>query len=197
MSIGYSVEGATDRAFLEGLRRRWCPEATLIEGAFRGASHISLRRDIPKICLELAHKGAKVFVFLTDANSQDWRQVRQHESELIPSEFRHLTLYGVADRNIECWLAADRTYLAQQLGISPKVLKVDDPKDIVEKELGITRHDKREEEIASLVYNAPLHNWLKKSSSFEAFYEDARILSKQEGVSIPNERDAKMRKVNG
>lgn len=39
MSIGYSVEGATDRAFLKGLRRRWCPGAALIEGSFRGVRH--------------------------------------------------------------------------------------------------------------------------------------------------------------
>lgn len=57
MSIGYSVEGATDRAFLEGLRKRWYPDAVLIEGSFRGASGISLRRDIPRICRELSHKG--------------------------------------------------------------------------------------------------------------------------------------------
>jgi len=60
MSIGYSVEGSTDRAFLEGLRRRWRPDAALIEGSFRGASGISLRRDIPRICQELGYKGARV-----------------------------------------------------------------------------------------------------------------------------------------
>ncbi len=189
MSIGYSVEGATDRAFLEGLQRRWCPEVTLIEGAFRGKSKIGLRRDIPKICQELAHKGARVIVFLTDANKQKWRQVKQQESALVPDHFLHMMLYGVADRNIECWLAADRDYLASKLDISQKDLAVDDPKGVIEHALGITSYDRQEEKIASIVYDAPLRNWLNRSPSFEAFYEDARVLSKQEQYSIPNERE--------
>jgi len=189
MSIGYSVEGATDRAFLEGLRRRWCPGAVLMEGSFRGASGISLRRDVPRICRELDHKGVNAIVFLTDANEQDWRQVQQRESQFVPVEFRHMTLYGVADRNVECWLAADQDYLAQRLSVSPKVLDIPDPKGIVEQVLGITSYDRKEEEIASIVCDAPLRNWLKRSPSFEAFYEDAWLLSKQKGYPIPNERE--------
>jgi hypothetical protein len=189
MSIGYSVEGATDRGLLEGLRRRWCPDAMLIEGSFRGTARISLRRDIPRICRELDHRGASVIIFLTDANEQDWRQVKQRESELVPIEFRHIVLYGVADRNIECWLKADRHYLAQHLDISPEALDIPDPKSIIEQALGITSYDRKEEEIASIVRNAPLRNWLRQSPSFETFYEHARTLSKQQGCLIPNERE--------
>jgi hypothetical protein len=189
MSIGYSVEGATDRAFLKGLQQRWQPQAQLIEGAFRGTSGISLRRDLPRICQELNHKGVRVIVFLTDANKQDWREVRQRESALVPVEFRHITLYGVADRNIECWLAADRDYLAQRLGISPQVLAVDDPKDIIETALEVTRFDRKEEIIASIVQEAPLRRWLNRSLSFKTFYEDARKLARREGYTIPNERE--------
>jgi len=189
MSIGYSVEGSTDRAFLEGLRRRWRPDAALIEGSFRGASGISLRRDIPRICQELGYKGARVIVFLTDANEQNWRQVKKRESNLVPDEFQHMTLYGVADRNIECWLAADRDYLARRLGILPKELDVLDPKGVIEGALDVTSYNRREEEIASIVHDAPFRDWLKHAPSFEAFYEDARVLSKQEGYSIPNERE--------
>jgi len=187
MSIGYSVEGATDRAFLEGLRRRWCPDAILMEGSFRGASGISLRRDIPRICRELGHKGARVIVFLTDANEQDWRQVKRRESEFVPIEFRHITLYGVADRNVECWLAVDQDYLARRLGVSSQALDGPDPKGIFERALGITSYERKEEEIASTVCDAPLRDWLKRSPSFQAFYEDARALSRQEGHPIPNE----------
>lgn len=186
MSIGYSVEGATDRAFLEGLKRRWLPDARLIEGAFRGTS---IRREIPKICRELSHKGASAIVFLTDANLQPWREVKQRESDFVPLEYRHMTVYGVADRNIECWLAADRDYLAQRLGISPEELEVDDPKGIIERRLGISSYDKREEKIAAIVLPAPFRNWLKRSPSFESFYEDARALSKQIDSPIPNERE--------
>jgi hypothetical protein len=189
VSIGYSVEGATDRAFLEGLRRRWLPGAVLIEGAFRGKSDISLCRDVPRICLELDHKGAAAFVFLTDANKQDWRQVKQRESGHVPVEYQHRLLYGVADRNVECWLAADREYLAQRLDISPADLDVPDPKGVFERAMGISSYDRKEEEIASLVAEAPLRNWLTRSVSFEAFYEDARLLGKQQEYTIPNERE--------
>ena len=189
MSVGYSVEGATDRAFLGGLRQRWCPDAVLIEGSFRGASGISLRRDIPRICQELNHKEASVIIFLTDADEQDWREVKRRESEYVPVEFRHLMLYGVADRNIECWLAADRDYLARRLGVLPKALDVPDPKGVFERALGVASYDRKEEEIASIVHDAPLRNWIKHSPSFEVFYEDTRVLSKQEGRPIPNERE--------
>ena len=189
MSIGYSVEGATDRAFLEGLRMRWCRDAALIEGSFRGASSISLRRDIRRICRELGHKGASVVVFLADAKEQDWRQVKRRESDCVPVEFQHMTLYGVADRNIECWLAADRDYLAGCLNIPPKALDASDPKGVIERALGVTSYDRKEEDIALMVHDAPLRNWLNRSPSFEAFYEDARVLGKREGCSIPNERE--------
>lgn len=98
-----------------------------------------------------------------------------------------MTLYGVADRNIECWLAADRAYLARQLSVPPKSLAVADPKGVFEHALGITSFDRKEEEIAAIVCEAPLRNWLKRSSSFQAFYEDAWSLSKKEGNPIPNE----------
>jgi len=167
MSIGYSVEGSTDRAFLEGLRRRWLPHAKMVEGAFRGKSKISIRRD----------------------NLQEWHEVKQRESQHVPVDYNHITLYGVADRNIECWLAADREYLAQQIRITPKELDVTDPKDVIEHAMGITSYDKKEEEIVAIVISAPIRNWLNNSRSFEEFYEEARLLSKRLNQPIPNERE--------
>ena len=127
-------------------------------------------------------------VFLTDANKQDWREVKQRESSFVPVEFHHIALYGVPDRNIEYWLAADRHYLARQLGIAPSDLEVDDPKDVFEKALDITSYDRKEDEIAAIVLAAPLRNWLI-SPSFESFYEDARDLGQQQQHPIPNERE--------
>ena len=189
MSIGYAVEGSSDRALLEGLRRRWCPEARLIKGTFRGQTRESLRREIPKICLELDHKGAEAIVFLTDANNQDWKAVKKRESDLVPLDFQHVTLYGVAERNVECWLSADRDYLARKLGLSRESLDKPDPKGDIESALGITRDDKKGEEIAAIVQNAPLGNWLDRSPSFATFYEDAVRLGKQMEHPLPNERE--------
>jgi hypothetical protein len=100
-----------------------------------------------------------------------------------------VTLYGVADRNIECWLAADREFLARRLNVTPEALNAPDPKGVIEGALGVTSYDRKEDEIASIVCDAPLRNWLKRSPSFEAFYEDARALSKREERPIPNERE--------
>ena len=186
--IGFSVEGSTDRAFLTGLQRRWRPNIKLIEGSFRGSSGLSLRREVPKICKELSIKGAEVFVFLTDANDQDWREVKTRESRLIPSEYEQLTVYGVADRNVECWLAADREYLSGRLNLDPSQLNIPDPKDVIERALGISGFFKAEE-IASLVAEGPLRNWIVRSKSFADFYDDSRALSLQLNSPIPNERE--------
>ena len=75
MKIGYSVEGSTDRALLEGLRRRWCPHAHSVEGRVRGRSGISQRREIPNTCRELVSKGADLIILLRDANEENWREV--------------------------------------------------------------------------------------------------------------------------
>jgi hypothetical protein len=69
------------------------------------------------------------------------------------------------------------------------MLDVPDPKGVVEGALGVTSFDRKEEEIASIVRDAPLRNWLRRSPSFEAFYEDARALSRREERPIPNERE--------
>lgn len=41
MKIGYYVQGDADEAVVWGLAKRWCPDAELAEGRFRGASRES------------------------------------------------------------------------------------------------------------------------------------------------------------
>ncbi|MCS6863277.1 MAG: hypothetical protein NZT92_23465 [Abditibacteriales bacterium] len=138
---------------------------------------------MPKICAELRYKNADVIVFLTDANDRDWRQVKREEQGRIPPEYRDISLVGVADRNIVCWIAADPVYL------SPEDLQVADPEGIFERAMGITTFDKKESEIATIVRGAPLRNWIAQSESFADFYDDARALSQRQGCSMPNERE--------
>ena len=38
MRIGYYVQGAMDESVVRGLAKRWCPDAELAEGRFRGSS---------------------------------------------------------------------------------------------------------------------------------------------------------------
>jgi hypothetical protein len=193
MRIGYAVEGSTDRAVIRGLTERWCPGAELVEGHFRGSTGLSIRREIAKICAELRSKGAAFFVFLRDANRQDWRAVQRSELDHVPSTFRDFTLYGVAHRNIECWLRADPYYLARELDlkIAPETLRSEpDPKGIVEGALSGKASREKQDRIAAIVRHAPAGEWVASSESFEKFYEDARDMAQRHECAFPNERDA-------
>lgn len=188
MIIGYSAEGSTDRALIEGLRRRWCPNAEIIEGSFRGQTHLSRRREVPNICVQLNEKGADVIIFLTDSNRPNWRDVLNAERERCRPEHAHLTVFGVCLRNIECWLAADPDWIANRFGRERAEFTVDDPKGVVEACFGITRIEKHEDEIVEFVRTAPLHRWIG-NPSFEHFFEDLWQKSQQLGCRIENLRD--------
>lgn len=64
MKIGYSADDRGHEALIRGLHRRWCPTAEILRGHFRGDLRLARRREVPKICEELALKGADVLVFL-------------------------------------------------------------------------------------------------------------------------------------
>lgn len=189
MKIGYSVEGSTDRALVMGLQKRWCPDANLAEGKFRGATRTSRTREIPQICLELHERHAvDLIVFLCDANKEDWRDVLKKEEARCPEKYRHLTLFGVCDRNAESWLCMDKEWLAQRTGQKPDVFSGDDFKPPFARAMGITGTDKKEAEIATLVEQAPLKSWLG-NKSFADFYEKLRRFSQQRGCRLENLRE--------
>ena len=190
MTIGYAVEGTIDRGLVRGLRGRWVPRADLVEGASRGQTKLSLRRELKQICTELQLKGAHFYVFLTDADDANWDEKRTSELELVPARFRGFTVYGVADRNVECWLRADPTCLAEALDIDAHELaRASDPKGLVEGALnGLTPWGK-EERIEAVVRDADLRTWLECSRSFERFYEDTRSMAQRNGCAFPNERE--------
>lgn len=185
MKIGYSVEGSTDRAALEGLRQRWCPHAQFIEGRFRGTSGKSQHREIPRTCIELVGKGVDLIVFLRDANKENWRDVLRNDEDRCRAAHNHLTVFGVCDRNIECWLCADADWIAGQTRRSSHEFKVADPKAAFEKAMNVTGFDRKEEEIALLVTRAPLRQWLG-NPSFKEFYERLRDKSQRMGCTIEN-----------
>jgi len=185
MKIGYSVEGSTDRALLVGLKERWCPHAQLLEGRFRGTSGTSQHREIPKTCVELVAKGVDLIVFLRDANNENWRGVLRADEGRCRPNHAHLAVFSVCDRNVECWLCADANWIAGQTQQVACEFNVPDPKCVFERAMGITRSDRKEEEIAHLVRHAPLHEWLG-NRSFRDFYERLRARSQQMGCDIEN-----------
>ena len=78
MKIGYYVQGDMDEAVLQGLARRWCPDAELAEGRFRGSSGESFRREIRKSLMDLKNdKECDFLVMLTDADTNRWRDVKR------------------------------------------------------------------------------------------------------------------------
>ena len=191
MKIGYAVQGSTDRAFLRGLKKRWCPDAAMVEGLFRGSTGLSLRRELAKICDDLfKQKACDVLVFLSDADSANWRDVRLNELQKLPEDIRSLTVYGIADRNVECWLCADQKYVASRTGRRAEEFRVDDPKRVFESGIGITRDEKKEDEIVALIKDATLDvlkRWLD-NRSFQDFYDQLRAVSKQRECEIENLR---------
>lgn len=187
MKIGYSVEGSTDRALIHGLVQRWCPGASLEEGSYRGSSGLSRRREIPKICLELWTKRVDVIIFLSDCNNEEWRSVLNDESGRVPENFKHLVIMGICERNVECWICADADWLARQIESDAEVFRVEDPKRPFEEALGITPRDRKMEEIAKLVLEAPLKSWLR-NRSFEDFYDKVWTKSNELGCRMENIR---------
>ena len=151
MKIGFSVEGSTDRAIITGLKNRWCPDAELVEGRFRGQTQTSRHREIPKICQELSIKKAELIVFLTDSNVNSWREVQKAEADKCPLQYQHLSIFAVCLRNSECWLAADPGHIAKCFNRSEPEFRVEDPKPIVESSFGITGTEKQEAAVAEFV----------------------------------------------
>ncbi len=194
MRIGYAVQGSTDRAFLCGLKDRWCKDAEMVEGAFRGSTGLSLRRELAKICDVLfEQESCDVLVFLSDADGVTWRNIQRREVGKLPEAMRPFAVYGMADRNIECWLCADARYIAEKTGRAAKDFTVDDPKGAFESAMHISRDDKRESEIAQFVREARadvLQQWLRNSRSFEDFYDQLLAVSQQRECVIENLRES-------
>ena len=149
---------------------------------------MALRREYGKMCEEFVEKGVDAMIFVTDGDGRPWRDVKREEREKFPQKRLVLAVHGVTDRNIECWICTDADYVANRLGIPAAELRVEDPKGRFETAMGITRDDKREDEIAQLVREAPLRQWLR-SPSFEDFYEQVRRLSQMLGCEIENVRE--------
>lgn len=187
MIIGYSCEDSTHRAFIKGLRKRWCPNAELLEGSFRGATQLSLKRERKKICIELFLKSADVIVFLADSDVSDWHERWKNERNKLPQERLEQIILGLPERNIECWITCDRVWIARKLNVDPEVFNCNDPKLPFQKAMGIAR-DKKEEEIAELICEAPLEKWLS-SKSFENYYDQARDISQRLRCDIENIRN--------
>ncbi len=193
MKIGYIVQGTADEAFVAGLARRWCNDAELLRGQFRGRSGLSLRRELKKAITALAmYKSCDAIVVLTDSDKDDWKAVKSREWKKIPQEYQHMTVFGVAENNIECWLSIDRRALAHELSCQPDDIPKDDPSGFIKRKLGIGKRDQLRQEaksrIEKFIFKVDMKPWIDDSKSFKSFYEDIRGLAqRKQQCSIPNE----------
>lgn len=196
MRIGYYVQGHTDEAVVWGLAGRWCPDAALAPGRFRGSSKESFRRELRKSLMDLAGQQAcDVVVVLTDADVNAWRDVKTRETAKIPDEYGHLILFGVADRNIEWWLAIDRGALARELDCRVEDIPGDEPhlSRFGKRRFGLTERETREaakKRVRRYVLEASLRPWIRGSDSFGDFYAGARGWAARNGCPLPNELEA-------
>ncbi len=193
MKIGFYVQGAADEALIVGLRNRWCPDAELFRGPFRGKSRVSHKRDFRITLTKLRDSmQCEILLILTDSDQFPTRDVKRQDWGRVPEEFRHMCVHGVADRNIECWLAADPEALARELDCEASAIPGDNPDGFVKKRFGIEERGQGQaqakDRIAGFVKTAPLKTWIQNSPSFAAFYDEVRRLSQQSGCDIPNER---------
>ena len=140
--------------------------------------------------MDLKDKECDFLVVLTDADSNRWQQVKRRERDKVPKDCRHLTLFSVADRNVECWLAIDRPALADALGCGIDDIPEDDPSGFVKRRFGLTdrgRMREGQERVRDFMVETSLRPWIEGSDSFEDFYRDARDLAVQNRCPFPNE----------
>jgi hypothetical protein len=192
MKIGCYVQGTADEAVVRGLAKRWCPGAKLAPSKFRGESGVSFRREIARALRDLRdNRRCDYLVVLTDSDKRSWREVKRREWEHVPDDCRHLCVFGVADRNIECWLAANRDAIARELGCSADEIPKEDPSGFVKRAFGLGGRDAGRESakkrVVHFVIGAPLWSWIDQSESFQDFYKDVRALAARGECRVPNE----------
>ena len=194
MKIGYFVQGLADEAFIIGIVTKYCPDAIFEKGVFRGSSHTSLKRELRKGLLDLDSKYCDYFIVLTDSDNEVWQTIYNNEKKKIPAELYHKTIFGVADRNIECWLAIDKHALASELGCNINEIPNDDPSGFVKRKFGINLRDEMKEEgkqkIINFVLKVEFFNWINNSDSFKHFWDQIYQKSKfHPSCEIPNEAE--------
>jgi hypothetical protein len=192
--VGFSAEDFGHEAFLEGMRRRWCPHAELVKGHTRGKTGLRRASELRKICEELRAKDADVIVLAVDANNESWIAVLDQQTARVPAEFQHCVIHAVAARNVECWLVLDRFRAAGAIGVEEAELDVEDPKRLVHHALGITTYDHKDKALSELAhtmrFSTVLTGGTEAAKSLKRFYEDARDLAQRNGCSdFPNELD--------
>jgi hypothetical protein len=100
-----------------------------------------------------------------------------------------MCVFGVAERNIECWLSTDRRQLASCLECSPEEIPTEDPSGFVQRRFALSDPANAQNRVRDFVADAGLKAWINDSESFAMFYDDVRDLAARCNCKLPNERD--------
>ena len=189
--IGIIYQGANDRGFLEGLKRRLGCDAEFVDSRTRGRNKLSIGRDAAKNWSAFKAKGVDLVVRLTDSEGSRWQDIKKKEIERFPEDMKGVLICGVNQFAVESWLAIDRGFLEEEVGI-PASEKISSNDLVGRVKSAISRHDfslSSKEVVRHLVESAPLavfKRWLKEPS-FRGFYDDCRGAAKRQNCPINDE----------
>ena len=191
LRIGCFVEDDIHRAVVEGLLDRWCPAAELVSLMFRGNKAKCLRPDV-RLALSVCFNNdlCDYVVWVTDADDRGWHRKRNEELDRCPDGWKNYILIGVPDRNVECWLALNRSAIAELCNCEQDKIPRDDPSGFIQRRLHTGERDDEgrqgREAIKEFVSHVGLKQWLD-DHSFDSFYTDVRAKANEHGCSIPDE----------
>ena len=192
--IGVLCQDRISFGFLEGIKQRLKCPAILVEPTTGGLAKSTMmtRKQAKLAWADLRKKGVDLLVRFTDSDAHRWQDVARHELNAFPEESRELLVFGVANRNVEDWLAADLDYLADILGI-PRGTLASDPNHSDAIKAGIARcrspNEGESEFVSKIVAGAPVEvfrRWLR-IDSLQSFVSDCRAAAARANCPTPNE----------
>ena len=183
-------------AVLEGLRRRFCPEASAVRGGIRMPLGPGAKRRLRQAFVVHQSDGEVTLgLLLVDADDEGWAARARGQHQRMPEELRDLLAVGVPDRDVECWLAADPHDLAAKVGGDEQAMLRARQQDLKALVHGAFRQAADREGVglydlmASFVESAELREWFEQTS-FEEFWHECQALARRVECELPPRGDA-------
>jgi hypothetical protein len=182
--IGIIYQGPNDKGLLMGIRDRLGCGAELIEPRIRGRTQKSTWKTCRKNWERFQRQGVDLVVRLTDADGDRWQEVKREEQSAFPDEARAILVCGVTKGAVEAWLALDRHYLEEKLGI-PAAEDLSESEIIgrIKSAMSQQHSEDYDQALRYMVCEASpevFQKWLAERS-FREFYADCRNAALREG----------------
>ena len=196
--IGVICQDSTSYGFLDGIRHRLGCKAEIIDPpAAIGRTRNLTYRAARDAWAYFRKKGVQLVVRFTDADWARWQNVLRNELGCFPNQARSVTICGVAVEAVEDWLALDRKYVSNELGVPAAELddaknRVDVVKGAIRRAADVAGQTKRQF-VARFIREVPpdvFRGWLQKDRALERFYDDCRAAATGSDCETTNEKDA-------